>query len=224
MRERLQGPYDVTYTLFTHSSGAKVYLHEGGSLNPAIVGTSEGDNLAGTSGQDYIYGEAGDDTLNGGAGDDLLHGGSGSDILLGYDDDDLLIYNGDGTDTYDGGLGTDTLEFQNGGTIALPDLDHVFNDLEVLDFTNGDWSVSIDADFVGSVTDVDNTLYIMGDLDDALFNFDQIWIDDDSTQNVDLDGNGTQEYNSYRHIGTGYTIYVDSDIDVSNLNAQGQLS
>jgi Ca2+-binding RTX toxin-like protein len=102
--------------------------------NPAVGGTSGGDNLAGTSSNDIIVGGGGNDIISGGDGADQLFGGDGNDNIAGGIGNDILV--GDaGNDTLTGGAGSDTLAGGLGSDMF------VFNDSAsadvVKDFTFG---------------------------------------------------------------------------------------
>ncbi|VVP60917.1 hypothetical protein PS880_06223 [Pseudomonas fluorescens] len=151
-------------------------------------GTAGNDTLTGSSGGDRLYGYAGNDTLSGGGGGDLLRGGSGNDTLNGDAGNDLLI-GGAGQDTLNGGTGDDYIVISDinftsvdGGdgfdTLALDGINIDFNNpglgsvsnIEKIDLGSGDAgeTLTLTAAAVDSLTDLDNELYISGDVFDTL--------------------------------------------------------
>jgi Ca2+-binding RTX toxin-like protein len=92
-----------------------------------ISGTAGNDTLFGGSGSDTIAGNAGDDVIRGGRDNDFLLGGQGNDTVNGESDDDTVfggsgddeVIGGGGNDIVEGGYGTDTLTGGNGDDVFL---------------------------------------------------------------------------------------------------------
>lgn len=184
----------------------------GSEFDDLLTGNTSNNKLFGQSGADTIIGAAGNDYLEGGAGKDTLDGGSGDDILV------VEQYSIDNTETFEGGADTDTLQFLSNGTpggtadfnIDLSDV-QAFN-IEIIELDSSDFgavnteNLTLTAQDVLDVTDVDNELRIDGILGDTVTTTDQInW-----TQGDDQDIGG-ETYNVYNS-GSGATLLIDNDI------------
>jgi T1SS-143 domain-containing protein len=152
-----------------------------GNVSVKYVSTSSGfggnTTLNGTSSDDIIIGDGTGETLNGGQGNDILVGGGGTDTLNGGDGDDWLIY--DDSDTFNGGNHFDTLKFTSSVDLNVDDdsadLINRVDNIEAIDLRNGSTSDdfgnseggsgdnALSANDVITMTDGDNTLYILGD-------------------------------------------------------------
>ncbi|MBB1440612.1 type I secretion C-terminal target domain-containing protein, partial [Shewanella sp. SG41-4] len=114
----------------------------------------------------------GNDILDGGIGDDILFGQGGNDTIYGGEGNDVLI-GGLGNDTLIGGLGSDTFVWSKGdkGTDIIKDFEVNNDTLHISDllqneqngnlddyldfsFSNGNTTISIDADKDGIVDQV----------------------------------------------------------------------
>lgn len=123
----------------------------GGKGSDHLVGGFDNDTLDGGEGDDSLQGGWGNDVLAGGEGNDALAGGSGNDVLVGSDEDLAMrdyLNGADGddhlilgaSDIGSGGTGNDTFEIDltNFSTLDAP--------VEILDFTNGEDTITISYD------------------------------------------------------------------------------
>ena len=175
--------------------------------DPAIMTITVGREYIGSSGNDTLVGGAGDDTLVGSTGNDTLAGGTGDDILLGGADDDVLVFDAFDTQTVDAGTGNDTLSISAGANVDFTTIsDSVFTNFEKIDIENaaGDNTLTLDLSDVLAMTDVDNELFIDGDVGDVILSNDA-WGSATGTQTV-----GSVTYNIYS-LG-GADLYIDQDI------------
>ena len=138
------------------SSGASFVVFGGDFTGAATqVGTTGNDTLTGSSGKDIIIAGTGDDILVSAGGADILRGGAGNDILAISDTGFARI---------EGGSGIDTLRFD--GTSVSMDLrtlsDNTVTEIEKINLSGNDNSVSLDAIEVLRLSDSSNTLRILG--------------------------------------------------------------
>lgn len=168
---------DVNGGAFTE--GSTVY---GDAGDDRAYGTAGNDFLDGGTGNDTMFGEVGNDTLTGGEGTDSLYGAQDSDTFLVDGDDDLTyIYGGETTgdwdvvdfDTAAGGDGVDvtytttengSFSYTGGGS------DGTFQDIEAIDYTEGDDTADASALTTGMSIDTagGNDTIIGGSGDDTL--------------------------------------------------------
>lgn len=142
------------------------------SGNDTLVGDGGNDTLKGGLGNDSLTGDAGNDTLNGGDGNDTLTGGDGNDALSGYLGNDLLsggagldaLVGGDGNDTLLGGADKDSLV----GGLGTDSLDGEAGDDSVAGGAGNNTTPQIDDTAVGSASEINNALSIVGAWIDAI--------------------------------------------------------
>ena len=215
-----QGVYEGT-------SGDDVIDQSASTENVSIYGFAGNDTLTGGIGNDLLSGGEGNDSLTGGLGNDELRGGTGADTLNGGDGNDRLIdgndindiiLGGDGDDTIelqssnfnsvDGGLGNDTLQLDGTFNFTEAGLQSAsITNIESIDLGHDNVAntLSLSADIVEALTDVDDELIISGNGNDT----------------VDMSGavlEGTIEidgitYNTYGLGGT--TVNVEEGVNVN---------
>jgi Ca2+-binding RTX toxin-like protein len=123
---------------FLTLSGVKAVIGEGNALNnllQEIAGGKTNNNFEGNEGNDTINGEGGDDTLKGGDGNDELNGGKGVDVAVfdGVYSDYQITVNVDAK-----GVPQLTLVQSNSHNTGIFDGTDVLNDIEILEFADGD--------------------------------------------------------------------------------------
>ncbi len=140
--------------------------------NDILIGDGGNDTLKGGLGNDSLTGDAGNDTLNGGDGDDTLDGGVGNDALSGYLGNDQLsggagldaLVGGDGNDTLLGGADKDSLV----GGLSADSVDGEAGDDSVTGGAGNNATPQIDDTVIGSATEINNALSIVGVWIDAI--------------------------------------------------------
>jgi VCBS repeat-containing protein len=168
----------------------------------SLTGTGGADSLVGGAGDDTLTGLAGNDTLTGGADNDLLDGGANSDSMAGGLGSDIFIW--DAADVaVDGGGGADTLRLPSGDLdlTAAP-----IANIEQIDLASdvGTNNVTLQAADILDVTDASKTLTISGDSSD--------FVDAGSGWVEQAPAGGDR---IFTHAGTGATLIVDADINVT---------
>jgi len=129
---------------------------EGGGGNDTIDGRDGNDNIDGGSGDDVLIGGAGNDTIDAGPGDAVIDGGADADLMLAYSDQGSTTITGG-----EAGTDNDTLDFEdlpgtNGANVTLTGFEQgsgtvgtasvQFTEIEVIDLTNSDDTVTADKD------------------------------------------------------------------------------
>ena len=99
------------------------------------AGGKTNNNFEGNEGNDTINGEGGNDTLNGGEGDDELNGGDGVDVAVfaGLYEDYQITLNPDAE-----GVAQLVVEYSNSENTSILDGKDMLNDIEILEFADGD--------------------------------------------------------------------------------------
>ncbi len=152
--------------------GAGASTVDGGTGNDTLSGGKGNDVLKGGLGNDSLTGNAGNDTLNGGDGNDALDGGVGNDALSGYLGNDVLsggagldaLVGGDGNDTMLGGADKDSLV----GGLGADSVDGEVGDDSVTGGAGNNSTPQIDDTVIGSATEINNALSIVGAWIDAI--------------------------------------------------------
>jgi len=122
---------------FLTLTGKKAIEGTGNDLNnllQEIAGGKINNLFTGNGGDDTINGQGGNDTLEGGDGDDELNGGDGVDVAIfsGIYEDYLITTNVDAD-----GVAQLIVEYSNPNTDILDGTD-ILNDIEILEFADGD--------------------------------------------------------------------------------------
>ncbi len=167
-------------------------------------GTDGDDTLTGTADADVIVGGQGDDTILGGGGDDVISAGAGDD----------LISVGAGNLSIDGGSGVDTVLIEEGGIFDLdPTGGTRISGVETIDSAAGaDNTLVLSFDDLLDMTEVDNTLTILGDNGD--------------TVNADLSGHTvkSEDHGAFtRYVIDGGVAVLDVDNEVQQ-NITGDMA
>jgi VCBS repeat-containing protein len=196
--------YDVAVKVFdgslTDTQAITVAVND--VSGESLTGTGGADSLVGGAGDDTLSGLAGNDTLTGGADNDLLDGGANSDSMAGGLGSDILIW--DAADVaVDGGDGTDTLRLSSGDLdlTAAP-----ITNVEQIDLASdaGTNNVTLQAVDILDVTGASKTLTISGNSSD--------FVDAGSGWSEQAPVGGDR---IFTHAGTGATLIVDADINVT---------
>ena len=128
------------------------------NLLQEIAGGKTNNIFTGNGGNDTINGQGGNDTLEGGDGDDELNGGDGVDVAIfsGEYNDYLITTNIDAD-----GVAQLIVEYSNPNTDILDGTD-ILNDIEILEFADGDRHNTKDVLNEISATETDsNTMLIL---------------------------------------------------------------
>ena len=107
-----------------------------------IIGTNGDDTLTGGAETNLIEGFGGDDTLSGGGGGDELHGGTGNDTIDGGADTDRAVFAGGMAGYTISVIGGEIIVTDNDAATAGDDGTDTITNVEVLDFADGDITVS----------------------------------------------------------------------------------
>ncbi|MDD5228753.1 MAG: DUF4347 domain-containing protein [Methylococcales bacterium] len=123
---------------FLELSGTKAIEGNGNNLNNLLQereGGKTNNIFIGNGGNDTINGQGGNDTLEGGDGNDELNGGDGIDVAVfsGIYTDYLITINSDAE-----GVAQLTLEYSNTENTGILDGIDTLNDIEILEFADGD--------------------------------------------------------------------------------------
>src|SRR5688572_9256209 len=175
-----------------------------------IRGNNSANLLKGTGAADRINGRGGDDTMNGGGGDDVLDGGAGVDRLNGGAGDDTLVW--DAADTLvNGAAGEDTLWVTSGDLDLTAVADDKIRNVEVIDLTEGDHTLTLARSDVVALSSTTNTLRVEGDAGDAVATTDAGWL---LSVNVVIGGETYAQY-----VNDTAILQVDIDIDHSGIDS-----
>lgn len=136
-------------------SGAKAIEGIGNELDNLLQeedGGKTNNNFEGNAGNDTINGESGNDTLIGGEGNDELNGGEGEDVAVfsGEYEDYQITLNPDAM-----GVAQLIVEYSNPNTEILDGRD-ILNDIEILEFANGDRHNKVDVLLEKGITETDS--------------------------------------------------------------------
>ena len=178
-----------------------------------LYGNANADTLLGFDGNDALYGGGGPDFLEGESGNDYLDGGAGLDFVNGAAGDDTVVFDPSGTFGAHGGTGADTLAVTGSGIdlnlTAIADFD--ITGFEVIDLTGtGNNTLSLQLTDVTAMSDTD-ILTVIGDSGDAIVTPAETWV-----QGTDTTVSGVT-YNVWTKAAG--TLYVDTDIDQSQINS-----
>ncbi|WP_338847443.1 DUF4214 domain-containing protein [Massilia sp. W12] len=140
------------------------YVVLGGNFNQRVTlsGTTKAETITGTNAADVISGDQGNDTILGAGGADVIHGGAGNDVIS-VDSADFRLINGGG--------GTDILKF-NGADMSFDSgpNGHRLRSIETIDLTGtGNNSITLSARTVLDISELGNTLTILGNAGDTVF-------------------------------------------------------
>ncbi|WP_041465740.1 T1SS-143 repeat domain-containing protein [Chlorobium limicola] len=206
----------------------------GGAVDDFLVGGSGADTINGGDGNDILNGDGGyrsDPTVN----PAYVRAANYADSISGGAGNDIIIY--DGLDTVNGGDGIDTLILEKNINVDFSPNKNITN-IEVIDLTYGPGSdttyisypgfgsdmpsfqtypgnhqlLNLNADDVVSMTDSDNTLYILGTSSDRV---DLNGFSSSGTESIDVYGNGeTITFNHYEVGASGTHVYVQTGVAV----------
>ena len=129
----------------------------GGDGEDTIASAAGNDELSGEGGNDRVLGGDGNDTVDGGDGDDVLAGDAGDDVLIGGNGRDV----GSFSTTHDAGEAVQ----RSGGTVSGEGTDTIQSGVEVLAFTDGRSTVTLDS--VSDAATFDEARYLAANSDVA---------------------------------------------------------
>ena len=149
---------------FLTLSGAKAKEGIGNNLNnllQEIAGGKTNNTFLGNEGNDTINAEGGNDTLEGGDGDDELNGGVGEDVAVFSGDysDYLITINHDVES-----VAQLQVEYKNTENTGILDGLDILNDIEILEFADGDRHNKADVlnDITTTETDSNAMVIVIG--------------------------------------------------------------
>ena len=168
----------ITYTLLEHQEELVLL-----ASTTSIDGT-------GNTGANFMIGNAGVNVLHGGLGNDEIIGGGGADSLFGDEGNDILHYELSAT-RIDGGVNSlfgDTLFLTGSAASITLDLtaiaDDVLTGIENIRFApnsyapNQSHDLILTASDVRALSDTTNSLFVLGETDDAVHMTDLGWSKD----------------------------------------------